>query len=52
MHFKQIQFFFFFLQKYACKKKIIDHKVIKLYRFSKVYLNVGENALFWRGHLS
>ena len=32
------------------KKEIFNHKIFKLQRFSKVFPNVGENALFWRDH--
>ena len=32
------------------KKEMLDRKVFKLQRFSKVFPNVGGNALFWRGH--
>ena len=32
------------------KKEILNRKVFKLQRFSKVFPNVGGNALFWRGH--
>ena len=32
------------------KKGILDRKVFKLQCFSKVFANVGGNALFWRGH--
>ena len=34
------------------KQEIIDRKVFKFYHFSKVFPNVDENALFWRGHWS
>ena len=32
------------------KKEIVDCKVFKLQRLSKVFPNVSENALFWRDH--
>ena len=32
------------------KEEIFDRKVFKLQRFSKVFPNVGVNALFWSGH--
>ena len=34
------------------KKDIFDHKVFKLQRCSKVFPNLGENAIFWRDHSS
>ena len=32
------------------KTESFDLKVFKLQHFSRVFLNVGENALFWRDH--
>ena len=32
------------------KKEFFDRKVFKLQRFSKVFPNVDEIALFWRDH--
>ena len=50
MHFIPIQDFFH-KNLYVIKKKdIFDRKVLKLQRVSKVFPNVGGNALFWRGH--
>ena len=42
----------FFSQKYVRnkQKEILDRNVFKLQRFSKVFPNVGGDALFWRGH--
>ena len=41
----------FYKNMYVIKKKdIVDRKVFKLQRFSKVLPNVGGNARFWRGH--
>ena len=39
-----------FSQKYAHnnKERIFYRNVLKLQRFSKVFCNVGGNALFWR----
>ena len=50
MHFIPIQDFFYKNMHVIKKKEIFDRKVFKLQRFSKVFPNVGENALFWRGH--
>ena len=50
MHLIPIQDLFYKNMHVIKKKDIVDHKVFKLQRFSKVLPNVGGNALFWRGH--
>ena len=51
MHFIPVQDFYH-QHMHIIKKYIFDHKVFKLQRFSKVFPNVGGNALFWSGHYS
>ena len=50
MHLIQVQDFLHKNMYVMKKKDISDRKVFKLQRFSKVFPNVGGNALFWRGH--
>ena len=50
MRFQPIQDFFHKNMHIFTKKVIFDRKVFKLQRFSKVFPNVGGNALVWRGH--
>ena len=50
MHLTPINDFFSKKKHVIEKKEIVDCKVFKLQRFSKVFPNVGENALFCRGH--
>ena len=67
LFFRKIFFFFNIQRKCICyqlkrnihknthvikKKDTFDCKVFKLQRFSKVFPNVGGNALFWRVHSS
>ena len=51
MYFIPIKVFFSHKIMLVIKKKdIFDRKVFKFQRFSKVFPNVVENALFWRDH--
>ena len=50
MHLLPIQDVFYKNVHVIKKKEILDGKVFKLQRFSKVFPNVGGNALFWKGH--
>ena len=52
MHFIPIQDFRHKNMHVIKKKEIFERKFLELQRFSKVFPNVGGNALFWRGHLS
>ena len=50
MHFIPIQDYVHKNMQVKKKKEIFDSKVFKFQRFSKVFPNVGEKTLFWRGH--
>ena len=52
MHLIPIEDFFHKNMHVIKKKESFDRNVFKLQRFSKVFSNVGGNALFWRGHKS
>ena len=52
MHLLLVQDFFHKKYTHIKKKEIFDRKVFKMQCFSKVFPNVGGNALFWRGYQS